>query len=209
MRQFADHARSRYLQGTPTLLHLPLLVKFNVSSALARNAEILGVTAEYFNWEGMSPFNKQGANLGLNATQRMLEWPESLQPTQLQSSIDHHPWVDLFPWPQLRDNMLQAFQHPELCDEDQLCYDVCEYGDIDSKPTLIVWGSPWDPRSWEVSDEFLRKWAWLLGGCPEIIKATNYWRAKRGEPMISSMQLHETIQLSMPSQLRPAEVAEL
>src|SRR4051812_2503775 len=59
MRQFADHARASYLQGTPTLLHLPLLVKFNVSSALARNAEILGVTAEYFNWEGISPFNKQ------------------------------------------------------------------------------------------------------------------------------------------------------
>lgn len=205
MRQFAEHARMSYLEGMPALTHLPLLVKLNALSALAHNADILGVSAEYSKWEGISPFSRQGANSDPTWTQRVLGWPKSLHPTPLQSSIDHHPWIDLFPWPQLRNNMLQAFEHPEVCDEDELCRDLCEYSDTDSKPSLIVWGPPWDPRSWEVSDEFLQKWAWLLSGCVEIIEATNYWRTKRGEPMITPMQLHEAMRISMSSQLCPAE----
>lgn len=194
MRQFAEHAYKSYVEGAPALAHLSLLVNYNLHAALARNAEVLGVSDEYCRWEGISPLNKEGPLL----SQKAIEWPASLQPTPLQMSIEHHPWVDLFPWPRLRDNLLQAFEYPEICDEDELCRDICEYSHEETKPVLIVWGSPWDPRSWEVSNDFLNKWGWLLSGCPEIINSTNYWRAKRGEVRITAKDLSDAIQSSMP-----------
>lgn len=206
MGRFAEHAYTSYMQGTPALSHLSLLVKFNLSSALERNAEILGFTSEYHDWNAISPFNKQGPALGLTSSQRTIEWPTNLQPTQLQTTIEHHPWVDLFPWPRLRDNLLQAFEHPEICDEDELCHDICEYNDLDGQSMLIVWGSPWDPRSWEFGPKFLRKWGWLLSGCGEILEATNYWRLKRGEKPLTFKDLQDAMQLSMPRQLSHPEL---
>ncbi|KAF1961214.1 hypothetical protein CC80DRAFT_395852, partial [Byssothecium circinans] len=165
MQHFAEHAYTSYMQGTPALSHLPLLVKFN-------NAEILGVVAEFFEDDGLSPFTRPEKSNDA--------WPRSLHPTRLQSSIEHHPWVDAFPSPRLRDNLLQAFEHPDICDEDELCHDICEYDRVDSEHLMIVWGASWDPQSWEVTPEFLNKWGWLLSGCADVMKSTNTWRAKRG-----------------------------
>ena len=47
---------------------------------------------------------------------------------------------------------------------------------------MIVWSEAWDPRSWEVTQGFVRKWGWLLGGCGDLIEASNWWRARRDEP---------------------------
>ncbi|KAB2102603.1 hypothetical protein AG0111_0g8949 [Alternaria gaisen] len=200
MQRFSEHAYASYMQGTPALSHLPLLLKYNVASGLARNADLLGVTAQYYDWYGISPLNKQGPLLGSGAG---AEWPACLQPTELQSSIEHHPWLDLFPWPKVRDNMLQAFQRTEPVDyEDELCIDVCEYNHLDRRPILIVWGPPEDHRSWEIDPIFLKKWGWLLSGCPEVYEATNYWRGTRGEKPITPQQWHNTIQRSLPDQFR-------
>jgi hypothetical protein len=199
MERFSNHAYASYLQGAPSLSHLSLLVKFNVTSALQHNAEILGILDEYRKWEGVSPLNKSGPQLSRAASQ---PWPANLQPTPLQRSIEHHPWVDTFPWPRLRDNLLQAFEHPDFCDEDELCHDVCELANEDMKPTLVVWGPSYDPRSWEVTTSFLNKWGWLLSGCMEIIESTNYWRAKRGEQPLSFMEVRDAIRLSMPRRSR-------
>ncbi|VUC28523.1 unnamed protein product [Clonostachys rosea] len=47
---------------------------------------------------------------------------------------------------------------------------------------LIVWGDPWDPSNWEVTEAFLRNWGWLLEGCSEIIHSTT--RRNAGEQQI-------------------------
>lgn len=46
---------------------------------------------------------------------------------------------------------------------------------------LIVWGEPHDMRSWEATPQFLRKWAWAVKGCTELIDCSNRWRRLRGE----------------------------
>jgi hypothetical protein len=46
---------------------------------------------------------------------------------------------------------------------------------------VIAWSPPWDISGWEVSEGFLKKWGWLLGGCDEVLEATNPWRRMRGE----------------------------
>jgi hypothetical protein len=198
MRRFSEHAYASYMQGKPALSHLPLLLKYNVSSGLARNADILGVTEQYNDWYGISPLNKQGPLLGTCAG---TEWPACLQPTELQSSIEHHPWLDLFPWPRVRNNMLQVFQHPEFDYEDALCHDLCEYNHLDANPKLILWGAPEDYRSWEIDPVFLEKWGWILSGCTEALETTNYWRATRGEKTLSQRYWQSAIQRSTPKRL--------
>ncbi|KAF3360540.1 hypothetical protein VdG1_01500 [Verticillium dahliae VDG1] len=78
--------------------------------------------------------------------------------------------------------------HPEslrTIDEDELCSDLLNVEDTNwsdvEKPSLILWGEPWDIKGWEASAAFLRKWGWITQGCPELIEGTNYWRRIRGE----------------------------
>lgn len=184
MKRFAQYAYEQFVQGKPVLEHLPILVQYNVATALAGNAAMLGVSDEWYTYDAISPFNKQGPNI-LGPMLSSKKWPPSMHPTPLQVAIEHHPWIDLFPTPRMRDNFLRAIEHPELCDEDELCRDLCQYGDPNEKATLIVWGTPWDPMSWEVSEKFLRKWGWMLIGCWEVIDATNHWRQKRGEKRLT------------------------
>ncbi|MCJ1475619.1 hypothetical protein MMC13_004282 [Lambiella insularis] len=95
----------------------------------------------------------------------------SLMPTLLQLQTWHHPYIDLVPSPSLRDNMLTAALDDSQ--EDQLCYDLHLSG-------FTVWGSvPWDPMSWEVSEEFAERWSWLID--PDTIRYSNFWRASRGD----------------------------
>lgn len=204
MDRFADHAYASYMQGNPSLAHLPLLVRYNVATSLAANASLLGIVEEFYDWEGVSPMNKQGPMLGLTFHDQFSDWPATLKPTQIQLSIEHHPWIDCFPWPQLRDNMIRAFERPDLCDEEELCHDVCDLDD-QRESMLFVWGSPEDPRNWEVSDSFLTKWAWLLHGCGQLLISTNYWRARRAEPLITPRQFASLVRLSLPKRLRSSE----
>jgi hypothetical protein len=204
MRRFVHHAYSSYTQGTPAIEHLCLLTRYNLSAALQRNADILGVKAAYLTCEGLSPFTKEEPTPILSNPQ--FNWPANLNPTPVQRSIKHHPWVDVFPWPQLRDNMLQAFEHPDLCNEDEMCRELVEYGNLDSKAFLVVWGDSWDFRNWEVTPEFLSKWGWLLSGCQDFLYATNYWRAKRSEKPITQRDVLEAIRLTTPAKLQCTEL---
>ncbi|MCJ1395808.1 hypothetical protein MMC18_008694 [Xylographa bjoerkii] len=96
----------------------------------------------------------------------------SLMPTPLQLSTWHHPYVDLLSSPSLRDNIISASL--DEIQEEQLCYDVHLIG-------FTIWGSqPWDPIGWEVSQEFVDNWSWLLDS--ETIRYSNFWRTGRGDP---------------------------
>ncbi|KAJ8111516.1 hypothetical protein OPT61_g5910 [Boeremia exigua] len=205
MDRFAKHAHASYIQGAPAVAHLPLLVRYNLTMSLASNATLLGIVEDFNKWEGVSPMNKQGPLLGSAFQNHFANWPISLQPTQLQLTMEHHPWVDCFPCPQLRDNLLRAFEHPDICDEDEICHDICDLTDT-KEPMLLIWGPPEDPRSWEVSQSFLNKWAWLLNGCRQIMISTNYWRARRGEPLVTPQQFANLARLSLLERRNPSDI---
>ncbi|KAI0415538.1 hypothetical protein F5X98DRAFT_213468 [Xylaria grammica] len=108
--------------------------------------------------------------------------PASLQETWLQQSTPHDMWVDIFPCPKLRDNILS---YESLISEDDFCVDVMGglfegYNDIELNG-LLVWGEPWSETGWEVTPGFAKKWGFLLKGCDALIEATNKYRAARGE----------------------------
>lgn len=184
--QLAMHAHAANRAGTPILQHLPLVAGINVLNALAENASILGVSQLWLDYDAVSPFSQQLAPVPPSIVrERLSAWcPDNLRPTRLQAEISHHPWLDLFPLPRMRDNIIEAISTDNPIDEDDLCYDLVDVSTNgeSGKASLIVWGSqPWDTHNWEVTVPFIKKWGGLLNGCEELIRATNYWRERRGE----------------------------
>lgn len=184
-----DLARSRiqqiyegYLLHSPRPSALHILTRLRLLSALADNAASIrfppeGLCREDF----ISPYNARGP-LDNRAFDPLTSGPPTLQPTSLQRTILHHPWIDLFPFPRLRDNVLTGMEAGAV-DDDELCTDILEVKDEDlsGRPSLIVWGEPWDWAAWEANEAFLWKWGFLARGCSELLEATNRWRTKRGE----------------------------
>jgi hypothetical protein len=157
---------------------LASVIKFNLCRALESNSACLGFGSGWQLENEISPFFRYKAPL----SPELQAYPTYLRPTLLQNTVEHHPWIDLLPLPEMRDNILRL---GDTYDDAPLCHDIVL--DLEGGCTgLIVWGNPWDPRSWEVTEDFARKWPWVLQHCFELFRATNMWRAKRGEPKLFS-----------------------
>ncbi|KAH7129030.1 hypothetical protein EDB81DRAFT_845998 [Dactylonectria macrodidyma] len=173
--QFVQQAYQDYMLASPRPAVLQTLVQINVLNALGRNAAALGITvASLCAEDTLSPFNHAGPRRPGDPA-----LPPSLQPTALQVAVHHHPWIDLFPLPEMRDSFLRLCGSPA---EDDLCVDLVDVEESDrKKPNLVVWGDHSDPRAWEATVPFLRKWGWVVRDCRVLLDSTNYWREKRGE----------------------------
>ncbi|KAH7240521.1 hypothetical protein B0J15DRAFT_528989 [Fusarium solani] len=181
VRSFAQRAYEDYNHGAPRLYHLNILIRFNVLNAISRNAALVGFTAE----GPCCPLDKHCPSLPW-ADPRSRPYPDWFHPTALRISVRHHPWIDLVPFPRMRDSILRAVGD-DLLDHKALGIDVLNVQDNGcNAASLIIWDDAWDPRGWEASVPFLRKWAWLLQGCPGLLEATNSWRQKMGERKIAS-----------------------
>lgn len=174
LKQLEERVYQGLMLGSPTTDNLLTLVQFNLLRSIINNIFVLGLSMELMSEEDiLSPFNT--LNLGRPET----SLPPSLRPTMIQRTIAHHPWIDPFPIPTMRDRLLSA---AGLYDDAELCNDllgVC--GPRNGDPGLIIWSEPYDPYGYEVTEDFAKKWGWLLSGCQEILESTNYWRGRRGE----------------------------
>ncbi|KAL3474594.1 hypothetical protein BJX99DRAFT_260191 [Aspergillus californicus] len=178
LEQFSERAIANYVNGTPFGDSLLTLSKVNVFRAFIGNMIALGMSPgpEWMMEEALSPFSTL-----LPGYARDDELPPSLRPTPLQRTELHHPWLDFFPFPRLRDNLISAGDF----DDHPLCLDIMGFWDVTNESCgMLVWGDPTDPRNWEVSETFLQRWPWVVSGCPELMASTNRWRSQRGEKMI-------------------------
>lgn len=136
--------------------------------------------------------------------------PNDLNPTQSQMSILHAVWFNLLPFQAMRENLIRwqsSFNHDEFIADliGDASIDLLDVlgsqsacsgiepevrgriisGDDDevtaNRNGLIVWGEPHSVDSWEATPGFLKKWAWAVLGCEELIESSNRWRAVRGE----------------------------
>jgi hypothetical protein len=163
--EFLQRACLDWHLNNPRSGDLPVLARLNALDALVRNALVLHIPLEFLETDDHhSPFNSQGPQpLGVPET-----FPTDLCPTAMQKGITHHSWLDLFPFPGMRDNILRGIQRGQL-DEDQLCDELCcdllnlKAG---SASSLIVWGNSWDAKGWEFSYEFFLKWGVLFTRMP-------------------------------------------
>jgi hypothetical protein len=179
IERFIQQAYQEYVSKTPRPSSLHLLVQINVLKAVRHNAALLGFgeTPGICSCDEISHFNRYGPYINSE-----MDLPIHLRPTPIQMAIEHHPWIDWWPMPKMRENMLRYLDDDQ---EDDLCADICEVRDTgEEKAALFIWGDPSDPRSWEASLPFLKKWGFLLQGCDEVLEATNHWRAKRGERLL-------------------------
>lgn len=175
LTEFAQQAYQDYTLAAPRPAALQTLVQLNVLDALAKNAAALNITIESLCAEhALSPFVHHGPPR-LDET----SVPLSLQPTALQRTVYHHPWIDILPLPEVRDSILRICGTPE---EDELNIDLVDVEENDrEKPHLVIWGDHSDPWAWEATIPFLRKWGWLVRDCQTLLDSTNYWRERRGD----------------------------
>lgn len=190
IRQFQKWVARNHMTGSPTADHVLVLIKFNIFRALCNNAMMLGFPIEFtMGDDALSPFTnalspftpKSKYEQHLVSPERLLEIPGNLRPTSMQCEIPHHPWIDLLPVPQMRDNLILA---EDTYDGGELCEALCglfNSSNSTAQNGLIIWGDPWDPAGWEVTPQFLQRWAWTVDGCTELLASTNYWRQRRGE----------------------------
>ncbi|KAH6679797.1 hypothetical protein B0J14DRAFT_559100 [Halenospora varia] len=111
-----------------------------------------------------------------------------LQPTPAQLIYPHHPWLDLVPFPMLRERALVfSAMDPPAFDLYDLKMDIC------MNNGMFCWrnagkigdGHAWDKRSWEAEPWFLKKWWILLGGEEsDVWKQTRWWRGMKGDERI-------------------------
>lgn len=137
--------------------------------------------------------------------------PAALVPTLFQQAHPHPVWINLIPFPPIRDNLIryqEHFDHWEflqdligefmganqfqsretrpptirVTDPEPLDEDAITKG----RKGLIVWGEPHEMQNWEATPGFFANWAWAVEGCHELIKNSNRWRLLRGEDPIRS-----------------------
>ncbi|EXL45812.1 hypothetical protein FOCG_13169 [Fusarium oxysporum f. sp. radicis-lycopersici 26381] len=187
------------------LLHL---ISFNVCRGMMTNKKMMRLFAEFiieFDFPTLEPQSKTycGISIVRPIDREYLPLPTRLEPTQIQMTLPHPCWIDIFPFPGLRDNLIRK----------QLTYDHIQFledlvGDfvyihppavpsprcVTPPPSkleggyqpkenagMILWGEPHLSESWEVTPSFLAKWSWLIGECKDLVQVSNNWRRSRGE----------------------------
>lgn len=104
-----------------------------------------------------------------------------LRPIDAQILHGHHPYIDILPFRDLRQNLIAQQRN---IDEDEFLLDflnnaTCWGGVRDAGAGT---GCPWDGRSWEANENFLEKWWDLVGGEDgELTRTSRWWREMRGE----------------------------
>lgn len=116
--------------------------------------------------------------------------PSSLEPTEVQKRIPHHPIFDILPWPSIRTKLICVFaQPPELrppAARDPLAllhllYDM----DDPAEGFRIAGADALDAGNWEVGQAFFRNWWWALDR--SVVENSNVLRRKRGADRLRLM----------------------
>ena len=112
--------------------------------------------------------------------------PAALKPVELQYQVAHDPIIDTVPHARLRFNIVRGIATGQV---DTIAFTKClrASGALEvlngswQRGGVVVWSAPEQAASWELSEPFVRRWAFLLEGCEDLIAATNAWRSRRGE----------------------------
>ena len=160
--------------------HLLSLIYYNVFRALVTNMRLLNLDLEL-----MMTDNYQSPFLGIASGTCSIDLntlPPDFQPTLIQRTVPHHPRMDIFPDPVVRDNIILnqgKFEDYPFCMA-IIGHDTWLENDPSQRAGMVVWAEPWSVKSWEITEGFLAKWKWMLRGAERLESATNSWRRRRG-----------------------------
>lgn len=155
---------------------LAQLINRNFMSATVTNAQHIGIDLSAL---------QAGTSLRTpRNTERQI--PTALTPIEAQYQFPHDPIIDTIPHARLRYNILRAIAGGQM-DSSDFTRCIRASGSLEllhgswQRGGVVVWSSPEQVSSWELSEPFIRRWAFLLEGCEDLIAATNSWRSRRGE----------------------------
>ncbi|EWZ43383.1 uncharacterized protein FOBCDRAFT_316413 [Fusarium oxysporum Fo47] len=204
----STHVAKLHLPADDALVHL---IVHNVCRGFMENKAILKLVARFIDAAYDPPLPPDLAagcgSVVLRTTYRTM--PTSLLPTQLQMNSPHPSWIDMLPFPEIRDNLIRrqyTFDHKSFLSDlvgDSIyeipSYDPGQEGLAPPPPPtpspqtkrlnghgLILWGEPYLKESWEATPQFLAKWAWVVEGCCDLVDASNGWRTTRGEYLLQT-----------------------
>ncbi|OAA69882.1 hypothetical protein ISF_03152 [Cordyceps fumosorosea ARSEF 2679] len=129
--QRLEHAMlESYALGSPNTDHLISLSRLNIHKAIDVNIRAVGMDPSWMTSDdSTSIFNKDDAQLPAHAI------PPSLAPTEIQRTVPHHPWLDIFPFPSLRDFLISA---ADELDDETLCHDMCAFWDTRNSGACLM-----------------------------------------------------------------------
>jgi hypothetical protein len=136
--------------------------------------------------------------------------PAALVPTLFQQTHPHPIWINLIPFPRLRDNLIRCqgkfdtwqflqdligelmganqFQNRRQATPETISVSDPEPHDEDAmtkgRKGLVVWGEPHRMQNWEATPGFFANWSWAVEGCNELLEHSNRWGRLRGEDPI-------------------------
>ncbi|KAJ5984281.1 hypothetical protein N7481_006380 [Penicillium waksmanii] len=130
---FEAKALESYMNGAPNRDHLISLSRLNVHKAINENICAIGMTPGWMqDDDSISIFNLSQPGFSIEGI------PACLRPSYIQLHVPHHPWLDFFPFPRMRDCMILA---GDSFDDDDLCHDLMAFWDTrNTAATLLVWG---------------------------------------------------------------------
>lgn len=165
-------------QNPPLEIYLSAIIKQNTVAALMSNMSLFGMTI------GSICLEVTVSSVSMLLSPILLDVhkiPTCLQPTSLQRTRPHHPWIDLLPSPALRNRILDDSC---MIDEKEFRRDIVGSGKSPinrGRPGFIVWGNATNVKDWEVAPWLAWKWKHILADCDDLMSATNFWRSIRGE----------------------------
>ena len=167
---------ARYSETEKECDELAQLINRNFMAAALANAQHIGIDGRALQ-AGTALKTPRIANRQI---------PAALVPVEPQYQMAHDPVIDTIPHPRLRYNIMRAIATRQL-DANEFSKSIRSSGALQDvngsrqRGGVVVWSSPEQVASWELSEAFVRKWTFLLSGCEDLIAATNAWRGKRGE----------------------------
>ncbi|KAF4439913.1 hypothetical protein FACUT_3875 [Fusarium acutatum] len=195
------------------LLHL---ISYNVCRGMMTNKKMLRLLAEFitaFDFPTLEPQSKTYCDIAVvrSIDREHLPLPTRLEPTQIQMTSPHPCWIDIFPFPELRDNLIRKqliYDHIQFLEDlvgdfvyilppavpSARCivppFKKLEGGNQPKENAgMILWGEPHLSASWEVTPSFLAKWSWLIGECKDLVHVSNNWRRSRGDQLLRSIRV--------------------
>ncbi|CZT10561.1 uncharacterized protein RAG0_14995 [Rhynchosporium agropyri] len=159
---------SKLEASSPLGNHLLIIQTVGTLSALLVNASILQINCH----------NIRGLQIHIPIN---LYTPAALKHTSLQMSTPHLPYIDLIPFPSIRDRLLRS---QDVIDGAEVWGNIMD--------DVQVWGSsPWDDRGWDMGESSVKKWWWLMDD--EALGSTNFWRGVRDEKALSMAEVKRLI----------------
>ncbi|KAF4218232.1 hypothetical protein CNMCM6805_000690 [Aspergillus fumigatiaffinis] len=161
--------------------HLLHLIHYNVYRALASNKDVLRQFARIIipsDAVGNMQPSRQLCGVPTVVHPLSTGLPDSLFPTSLQMVHPHSNWIDIFPFPQIRDNLIQCEDYVDVMDFLRDLFGDMVNDSLSTTPEtseplptstqmhlqgededmvtagrkgLIVWGEPYVKESWEAT----------------------------------------------------------